>query len=62
MVDYSEICEVKILDSARDVNQLLKSYWVLLDVFHSDGTCWFVLGKLYAASECEFFDYDDDEI
>lgn len=49
MIDYSEICEVKILDSARDVNQLLKSYWVLLDVFHDDGFCWFVLGKLYGS-------------
>ena len=42
MVDYSEICEVKILDSVSEVNQLLKSYWILLDVFYSDGTCFFV--------------------
>lgn len=56
MFDYSEICEVKMLDSAREVNQLLKSYWILLDVFHSDGTCFFVLGRLYAGN------YDDEEI
>ena len=56
MTDYTEICEVKILDCVREVNQLLKSYWVLLDVFHSDETCLFVLGRLYAGN------YDDEEI
>ncbi len=56
MFDYSEICEVKMLESAREVNQLLKSYWILLDVFHSDENCFFVLGRLYAGN------YDDEEI
>ena len=61
MIDYSEICEVKMLDSAREVNQLLKSYWVLLDVFHCDGICFFVLGKLYAgSSDCGIFNCEDE--
>lgn len=55
MIDYSEICEVKILDCVREVNQLLKTYWVLLDVFHSDGICFFVLGKLYGSN----YDYEE---
>ena len=61
MVDYSEICEIKILDSTSEVNRLLKTYWILLDVFHDDGICWFVLGKLYAgSSDCGMFDCEDE--
>lgn len=61
MKDYSEIGEIQVLDSASDVNHLLKTYWVLLDIFHDDGRCFFVLGKPYAHSfECELPDYEDE--
>ena len=55
MVDYSEICEIKILTSANEVNHLLKTFWLLLNIFHSDGTCFFVLGKLYGSN----YDYEE---
>ena len=55
MTDYSEICEIKVLDSVNEVNHLLKTFWILLNIFHSDGTCFFVLGKLYGSN----YDYEE---
>ena len=56
MRDYSEISEIQVLDSAREVNHLLKTYWILLDIFHDDGRCFFVLEKPYAPS----MNYEDE--
>lgn len=45
MRDYSRIGRLVVTSSCDEANQLLGSYWTLLDLYHDeDGTLLFVLG------------------
>ena len=45
MKDCSLIRKIKVTDSASEVNELLEEYWVLLNIFVTDGIPMFILGS-----------------
>lgn len=50
MSTYSDIKEIKVLDNANDVNELLGDWWELLELFKHEGRIMYVLGRRFYQS------------
>ena len=44
---YSDIKEIKVLDNTDEVNELLKDWWELLELYKKEGSIMFVLGRRF---------------
>lgn len=51
MKNFANIAEVKVLANYKRVNEFLRNFWILLDIFHDDNNLFFVLGLPYDAVE-----------
>ena len=51
MKNFANIAEVKVLADYMRINEFLRNFWILLDIFHDDNNLLFVLGLPYDAVE-----------
>lgn len=49
-MSYSDIKEIKVLDNANEVNELLGDWWELLELFKHEGRIMYVLGRRFYRS------------
>ena len=49
MKNLANIAEVKVVVNYARVNEFLRNFWVLLDIFHDEHNLFFVLGLPYDA-------------
>lgn len=49
MKNLANIAEVKVVVDYMRVNEFLRNFWILLDIFHDDNNIFFVLGLPYDA-------------
>ena len=54
MVRYSSIKEIKVLGDPDKVNELLKDWWELLEIYKYEDGIMFVLGRSFYQSIGEF--------
>lgn len=54
MADYSSIKEIKVLSDPDRVNELLKDWWELLELYKTEDGIMFVLGRSFYKSIGEF--------
>ena len=50
MADYSNIKEIKVLSDPDRVNELLKDWWELLELYKNEDGIMFVLGRSFYKS------------
>ena len=50
MSTYSDVKEIKVLDDSDAVNDLLRDGWELLEIFKSEHSIMFVLGRRFYKS------------
>ena len=55
MVRYSSIKEIKVLSDPDRVNELLKDWWELLELYKTEDGIMFVLGRSFYKSIGEFY-------
>ena len=54
MARYSSIKEIKVLSDPDRVNELLKDWWELLELYKNEDRIMFVLGRSFYESIGEF--------
>ena len=54
MARYSSIKEIKVLSDPDRVNELLKDWWELLEIYKSEDGIMFILGRSFYKSIGEF--------
>lgn len=56
MSRYANIREIKVIDDPNDVNELLRDWWELLEIYKGEDGIVFILGRNHYNSIQEFLD------